>query len=48
MIGLVLKAGMPAETGIGALRKLLARLTMSGPEGILLQKVESCICPNFW
>jgi hypothetical protein len=38
MIGLVLKAGMPAETGIGALRKLLVRLTMSGLPLILLQK----------
>ena len=38
MIGLAQNAGMPAETGIGTLRTLLARLTMSGPEGILLQK----------
>jgi len=33
MIGLALNAGMPAETGIGTLRTLPARLTMSGPGG---------------
>lgn len=33
MIGLALNAGMLAETGIGTLRTLPARLTMSGPEG---------------
>jgi hypothetical protein len=33
MIGLALNAGMLAETGIGTLRTLLARLTMSGPGG---------------
>jgi len=33
MIGVALNAGMLAETGIGTLRTLPARLTMSGPEG---------------
>jgi len=33
MIGLALNAGMLAETGIGTLRTLPARPTMSGPEG---------------
>ena len=37
MIGLALNAGMLAETGNDTLRTVPARLTMSGPEGIVLQ-----------
>jgi hypothetical protein len=33
MIGLAVNAGMLTETGIGTLRTLPARLTMTGPEG---------------